>query len=74
MSLPDKKDICEKIVKIASNSGSYIEAVVHVADQENIEVESIAKFLTKPLRPLKLIIHWPRLKPMCQVESALLHD
>jgi|TARA_Y100000289_G_C3825587_1_gene100920 hypothetical protein len=50
MSLPDKKDICEKIVKIASNSGSYIEAVVHVADQENIEVESIAKFLTKPLK------------------------
>mgnify|MGYP001316907612 CR=1 FL=1 len=34
MSLPDKKVICEKIVNIAASSGSYIEAVVHVAEED----------------------------------------
>ncbi len=50
MSLPDKKIICEKIINVASSSGSYIEAVVHVAEEQNIEVESIAKFLSKPIK------------------------
>lgn len=46
------KRFTEEIEKIAHSEGgmSYIDAIVHFCEKNNIEVESIPKLISKPLK------------------------
>jgi|TARA_R100000030_G_C3210710_1_gene113288 hypothetical protein len=51
MGIPDIKIVSEKVEKYAKgHASSYLDAVVKVAEEEEIDVEIIGKFLSKPIK------------------------
>ena len=51
MGIPELKDVSEKVESHARNfKTSYIDAVVKVAEESEIDIEVIGKFLTKPIK------------------------
>ena len=51
MILPDEKEITERIEKyVLSGSMNYIDAVLTVCEDKNIDPEVIGKFLSKPIK------------------------
>jgi hypothetical protein len=41
--------IIEELVKV-NNDMNYIDAIIHYCDQNNIEVDSVGKLISKPLK------------------------
>ena len=51
MGIPDVKEISEQVEQPARKfSTSYIDAVVKVAEENEIDIEVIGKFLGKPIK------------------------
>ena len=51
MLLPDEKEISEQIEKyVLRDSLNYIDAVLSVCEDKEIDPEIIGKFLTKPIK------------------------
>ena len=51
MILPDEKEITELIEKyVLSGSMNYIDSVLTVCENKNIDPEVIGKFLSKPIK------------------------
>ncbi len=51
MGIPDVKEISEQVEQhVRKFSTSYIDAVVKVAEENEIDIEVIGKFLGKPIK------------------------
>ena len=51
MIIPDEKEITEKIEKyVLKGTMNYIDAVLTVCEDKNIDPEVIGKFLSKPIK------------------------
>tara|TARA_X000001382_G_C3119465_1_gene162678 strand:- start:407 stop:628 length:222 start_codon:yes stop_codon:yes gene_type:complete len=51
MGIPDVKEISDKVEQYAKkHTASYIDAVVKIAEENEIDIEVIGKFLGKPIK------------------------